>query len=96
MRAAPAGADAADVWRWSDAVTAEEAARRTIGYETFVERPPDLARAEQARERYTALYRAYVEAAQELGVPFREPEVPLDAADQRGTGSAGGSGGPLR
>jgi hypothetical protein len=96
LAAAPAGASPADVWRWSVAVTTEADRRRTIGYETYVERPFMQEQADRAREQYAAVYRAYVEAARELGLPVREPEIPLVTGDPSGTGSAGGSGGPLR
>ncbi|PZE66504.1 hypothetical protein DEI83_07870 [Curtobacterium sp. MCBD17_021] len=96
LRAAPAGADAADVWRWSVAVTTEDAARPAIGYETYVERPFMQEQADRARERYAAVYRAYLAAARESGVPPHEPAIPLGAADQSGMGSSGGSGGPMR
>jgi hypothetical protein len=81
LAAAPADASPADVWRWSVAVTTEADRRRTIGYETYVERPFMQEQADRAREQYAAVYRAYVETARELGVPLREPEVPLDVTD---------------
>lgn len=67
-----------DIWRWSMAVSAEEEERRTIGYETYVERPSDVASARAARDRYAATYRAYASAAAEMGVPRRDPAVTLD------------------
>ena len=67
-----------DVWRWAMAVSAEEEERRTIGYETYVERPSDAASARAARDRYTATYCAYASAAAEMGVPRRDPAVTLD------------------
>ncbi|PZE93390.1 hypothetical protein [Curtobacterium sp. MCBD17_008] len=96
LTAAQADASAADVWRWSVAVATEADRRRTIGYETYVERPHMQKQADDAREQYAVVYRAYLEAARELGVPPREPDIPLEVADQSGTGSAGGSGDPLR
>jgi hypothetical protein len=69
-----------DVWRWSMAVSAEEEERGTIGYERYVERPSDAASASAARNRYAATYRAYASAAAEMGVPRRDPAVPLDVA----------------
>ncbi|WP_181439589.1 hypothetical protein [Curtobacterium sp. MCBD17_032] len=80
LAAAPAAASAADVWRWSVAVATEADRRRTIGYETYVERPHMQKQADDARERYAAVYRAYLEAARELGIPPREPDIPLDVA----------------
>ncbi|PYY40132.1 hypothetical protein DEJ32_06355 [Curtobacterium sp. MCPF17_046] len=96
LAAAPADASPADVWRWSVAVTAEADRRQTIGYETYVERPFMQEQADRAREQYAAVYRAYVETARELGLPLREPEIPLLTGDPSGTGPAGGPGGPLR
>jgi hypothetical protein len=78
LAAAPADASAGDVWRWSVAVRAEEVHRATIGYETAVERPGDQVRADQARDRYAAEYRAYDAAARELRIPTREPAITLD------------------
>jgi hypothetical protein len=78
LAAAHPDAGAADVWRWSVALQAEDDHRAFVGYETAVERPGDQARADQARDRYAAEYRAYVAAARELGIPVREPAVSLD------------------
>jgi hypothetical protein len=47
-------------------------------YEVEVERPAQLASAARARTRYAATYRAYVEAATDLGLPLRAPAVPLE------------------
>ena len=66
------------VWLWSTALDAEARARETIGYEVEVERPAQLASAARARARYAATYRAYVEAATDLGLPLRAPAVPLE------------------
>ena len=65
-------------WLWSTALDAEARARATIGYEVEVERPAQLASAARARARYAATYRAYVEAATDLGLPLRAPAVPLE------------------
>jgi hypothetical protein len=66
------------VWLWSTALDAEARARATIGYEVEVERPSQLTSAAKARARYAATYRAYVEAATDLGLPLRAPAVPLE------------------
>ncbi|QQD75718.1 hypothetical protein I8920_12980 [Curtobacterium sp. YC1] len=78
---APQGASAAAIWRWSTAIADEAAERPTIGYETYVERPPDLARAARATERYSRVYRDYRAAAAELGLPAREPAIELPAEE---------------
>jgi hypothetical protein len=66
------------VWLSSTALDAEARARATIGYEVDVERPAQLTSAAKARARYAATYRAYVEAATDLGLPLRAPAVPLE------------------
>lgn len=91
LAAASADSRPADVWRWSVAVTTEADRRRTIGYETYVERPSMQAQADRAREQYAAVYRAYVETARELGLPLREPEIPLDVTDGSGAPATSGS-----
>ena len=72
------------VWLWSTALDAEARARETIGYEVEVERPAQLASAARARARYAATYRAYVEAATDLGLPLRAPAVPLEPQPSAG------------
>lgn len=74
---APQTASPEDLWRWSVAIGDEDGARPSIGYETSVERPPDVARAAAARVRYTRQYEAYRTAARELGLPVRAPAIPL-------------------
>lgn len=74
---APQTASPEDLWRWSVAFGDEDGARPVIGYETSVERPADVARAAAARARYTRQYEAYRTAARELGLPVREPAIPL-------------------
>jgi hypothetical protein len=66
------------VWLWSTALDAEARARATIGYEVEVERPAQQTSAAKARARYAVTYRAYVEAATDLGLPLRAPAVPLE------------------
>lgn len=74
---APRGASCSDVWRWSISIGDETAERRTIGYETHVERPADVTRAARATARYGEVYRAYLTAAAELGLRPRDPAIDL-------------------
>lgn len=80
LQHAPPAASTSDIWRWSVAVIDEAAERRTIGYETNVERPTDVARADRATARYGEVYRAYLTAAAELGLRPREPAINLPPA----------------
>ena len=77
VECAPQGSSATAIWRWSTAIADEAAERPTIGYETYVERPPDMARAARATERYSRVYRDYRAAAAELGFPARDPAIEL-------------------
>ncbi|MBT1674670.1 hypothetical protein [Curtobacterium aurantiacum] len=80
LQHAPRAASSSDIWRWSVAIGDEVAERRTIGYETNVERPADVARADRATARYGEVYRAYLTAAAELGLRPREPAIDLPPA----------------
>ena len=78
LRAADEQSSSAEVWRWATAINAEESVRESIGYETSVERASDSGRATRARQLSSERYSDYRAVVAELGIPSREPAIPLE------------------